>query len=64
MTETASLLQSLAGRLGDRLRPVLWQIHGERQIYLTTLMSTGLSQGPALVACAHVPDLHHRHAHR
>lgn len=47
------------GRLGDRLRPVLWQIAGERQIYLTTLMSSGLSRGPALVACAHVPDLHH-----
>lgn len=47
------------GRLGDRLRPVLWQIRGERQIYLTTLMSTGLSRGPALIASAHVPDLHH-----
>jgi hypothetical protein len=47
------------GRLGDRLRPLLWRIHGERQIYLTTLVSTGLSRGPAAIACAHVPDLHH-----
>ncbi|HEY8378742.1 MAG TPA: type ISP restriction/modification enzyme, partial [Nannocystis sp.] len=49
----------LDGRLGDRLRPVLWQIRGDRQIYLTTLMSSGLSRGPALVACAHIPDLHY-----
>lgn len=46
-------------RLGDRLRPVLWRIHGERQIYATTLMSSGLARGPALIASAHVPDLHH-----
>lgn len=47
------------GRLGDRLRPALWRVRGPRQIFLTTLMSTGLSRGPALVACAEVPDLHH-----
>ncbi|WAS95896.1 type ISP restriction/modification enzyme [Nannocystis punicea] len=46
-------------RLGDRLRPALWRAHGPGQIYLTTLLSSGLSRGPALMACAEVPDLHH-----
>lgn len=46
-------------RLGDRLRPALWRCHGPSQVYLTTLLSSGLSRGPALMACAAVPDLHH-----
>ncbi|MCY1009152.1 hypothetical protein OV079_27025 [Nannocystis pusilla] len=47
------------GRLGDRLRPALWRAHGPSQVYLTTLLSSGLSRGPAVMACAEVPDLHH-----
>lgn len=47
------------GRLGDRLRPALWRVHGPSQVYLTTLLSSGLSRGPAVMACAEVPDLHH-----
>ncbi len=46
-------------RLGDYLRPALWGAHGARQIYLTSLFSHPLGSGPALTACAHVPDQHH-----
>ena len=46
-------------RLGDYLRPDLWRVHGERQVYLTSLLYHPLDRGPALTACAHVPDLHH-----
>ncbi len=46
-------------RLGDYLRPDLWRIQGERQVYLTTLLTNSLDTGPALTACALVPDLHH-----
>lgn len=46
-------------RLGDRLRPILWHIHGERQVYLTTLLNHPLGKGPAATACALIPDLHH-----
>jgi len=46
-------------RLGDFMRPQLWAIHSERQIYLTSLLTEVLGNGPALVACAEVPDLHY-----
>ena len=46
-------------RLGDYLRPDLWRVQGERQVYLTTLLTNSLDAGPALTACAMVPDLHH-----
>lgn len=46
-------------RLGDYFRPDLWRAHSERQIYLTSLLSRPIGKGPALTACAHVPDLHH-----
>ena len=46
-------------RLGDYLRPVLWRVHGERQVYLTTLLNHPLGQGPAVTACALIPDRHH-----
>jgi len=44
-------------RAGDYLRPVLWQAHSERQVYLTSLFSIPLDKGPAAVACAEIPDL-------
>ena len=47
------------GRLMSRPRPDLWCVHGERQVYLTSLLYHPLDRGPALTACAHVPDLHH-----
>jgi hypothetical protein len=47
-------------RLGDFLRPPLWHSLGDRQIFLTSLLSVDApSSGPALVATAHIPDLHH-----
>jgi hypothetical protein len=47
------------GRLISRPRPALWTAHGERQVYLTTLLNHPLGSGPALTATAHIPDLHH-----
>ena len=46
-------------RVGDYLRPVLWRAHGERQVYLTSLLTKPLGTGPALMACATLPDLDH-----
>ena len=46
-------------RLGDFLRPDLWRAHGERQVYLTSLLTKFLGAGPALTACATIPDLDH-----
>ena len=47
------------GRLMSRPRPDLWRTHGERQIYLTSLLTKPLGSGPALAACADMPDLDH-----
>lgn len=46
-------------RLGDFLRPTLWRVAGDEQIFLTTLMAYELGEGPAIFASADVPDLHH-----
>jgi len=46
-------------RLGDYFRPDLWRAHGERQVYLTSLLTKSLGIGPALTACAYIPDLDH-----
>ncbi len=46
-------------RLGDYLRPALWQVHGPQQVYLTSLLSAVLGTGPSVTATALVPDLHH-----
>ena len=47
------------GRLISRPRPDLWRSHSDRQLYLTSLLTQPLGRGPALVACADIPDLHH-----
>jgi hypothetical protein len=47
------------GRLMSRPRPDLWAAHGSRQVYLTSLFSQPLGAGPALTACAELPDLDH-----
>lgn len=48
------------GRLMARPRPPLWSAYGQRQIYMTSLLTTApLSGGPAAIATAEVPDLHH-----
>lgn len=46
-------------RLGDFMRPRLWQVLGPRQVFLTSLLTNVLGPGPAAVATALVPDLDH-----
>lgn len=46
-------------RVGDYLRPVLWQTNSQQQIFLTSMLYTSLGNGPAATACSYIPDLHH-----
>ena len=46
-------------RLLDRPSPELWRAHGERQVYLTSLLTKPLGTGPTLTGCAPIPDLDH-----
>ena len=46
-------------RLSDRPRPDLWRVASDRQVFMTTLTSTKLGKGPALIVSPYVPDLHH-----
>jgi predicted helicase len=46
-------------RLCDRPRPNLLRAHSDRQIYLTSLLTDVLGDGPAAEATAFIPDLHH-----
>ncbi|MCY3924345.1 MAG: N-6 DNA methylase [bacterium] len=46
-------------RLVDAPKRDLWQIRGSPQIFLTSLTSTKLGQGPALTVTPYVPDLDH-----
>ena len=46
-------------RLLDRPGPALWATRSDRQVYLTSLFSQPLGAGPALSACAQLPDLDH-----
>jgi hypothetical protein len=46
-------------RVGDFLRPVLWQSLGPRQVFMTSLLTNVLGLGPAATVTALVPDLHH-----
>lgn len=47
------------GRLGDRLRPPLWQSRSDRQVFMTSLLTGILGLGPAVTISAHITDLHH-----
>jgi hypothetical protein len=49
----------LDNRLGDFLRPALWSTVSSRQLFMTSLLSGVLGDGPAAVATHLVPDLHH-----
>ncbi|MBN2208556.1 MAG: N-6 DNA methylase [Candidatus Coatesbacteria bacterium] len=44
-------------RLVSRPRPVIWQVHSSRQMYLTNIFSQPLGEGPGLAASAIIPDL-------
>jgi len=46
-------------RVLDRPGPPLWRGHGERQVYLTSLLNHPLGPGPSLTAAANIVDLHH-----
>jgi hypothetical protein len=46
-------------RMLDRPGPTLWYAHGDGQVYLTSLFSYPIGMGPALTACAGLPDLCH-----
>lgn len=46
-------------RLNDRMGEVLWQVNGDNQLFLTSLATTPLGKGQAIIASAFVPDLHH-----
>ena len=46
-------------RMGDFMRPDLWRTHDDKQVYLTSLLTDVLGRGPAAVASAEIPDLHH-----
>ncbi len=46
-------------RLIDRPGPSLWRAHSERQVYFASLLKHPLGQGPAVTACAIIPDLDH-----
>jgi hypothetical protein len=46
-------------RLAALERPSLWKGHSDRQLFLTSLLTAQISDGPAITAAAYVPDLHH-----
>lgn len=46
-------------RLADYLRPVLWQAHSEKQVYLTSSLNFPLGKGPALTVASEILDRHH-----
>lgn len=46
----------LDNRVGDVLSRHLWSVTSDNQVYLTTLTSTGLGDGPAFVPSAYAPD--------
>ncbi len=43
-------------RLGDRMRPPLWQAHSTRQVYMTSLLTKVLGLGPAAIVASEVLD--------
>ena len=47
------------GRVGDFLRPVLWRTLSSKQLFLTSLLSGLLDDGPAVTLTDLVPDLHY-----
>ena len=46
-------------RVGDYIRPVLWEARGASQAFMTSLLAGVVGHGPAATVSAHVPDLHH-----
>ncbi|KWW99053.1 N-6 DNA methylase [Carbonactinospora thermoautotrophica] len=46
-------------RLIDRIRPELWRVRGDRQVFVTEQHAEPLDAGPGLTFSAFVPDMHH-----
>ena len=46
-------------RVGDYMRPELWQTQGPQQVYMVGLLVQVLGEGPAVVGCTEIPDQHH-----
>lgn len=46
-------------RLGDYMRPPLWQSHSSQQVFMTSLLTGILGIGPAATVCCEIPDRHH-----
>jgi hypothetical protein len=46
-------------RLGDFLRPEIWQTASPHQVFLTSLLSHPIGVGPSATVTALIPDLHH-----
>lgn len=46
-------------RLGDFPRRVLWSARSSSQVYMTSLLTGVIGEGPAAIVAAQVPDLHH-----
>lgn len=46
-------------RVGDYMRPPLWESLSDKQIFMTSLLTGRIGDGPAAVATPYVPDLHH-----
>jgi hypothetical protein len=49
----------LDNRLCDRPRPNLRRSHGDQQVYMTSLLTNVLGEGPSAVVTALIPDLDH-----
>lgn len=46
-------------RVGDYIRPTLQRAHSKRQVYLTGILTDVLGHGPAAIAAAKLPVMHH-----
>jgi hypothetical protein len=46
-------------RVGTYIKPVLSDTHSEQQLFITTLFSDAMGNGPAVTAAATVPDIHY-----
>ncbi len=47
------------GRLMSRARPDLWQVHGNRQVYLVSSLALAIGGGPAVTVAFAIPDRHY-----
>lgn len=46
-------------RLGDYLRPDLWNVRGAKQVFFASSVVLELGGGPAITSSSHIPDRHY-----